>query len=306
MAPCFDFVDVRLLINIAETGSMSRGAERSFLSPPAATNRIRSLEESFGIRLLNRTSTGVTLTPAGEAFVMHGRALFAEVERLNDDLAGFAHGIRGQVRLWVNTTALSDLPEPLAAFMATHPDVNVELREKLSHEILQAIDEGSADIGIVAGTIGNERLELRPYRDDRLVLVAPLGHGFAARDSIDFVETLGSDHISLAESTAINKFVVQAASVCGVRLKMRVEVGSFEAVCRIVEAGVGVAIISEKAARRIERSVRVAVVPLRDEWAVRKLHICMREFAALPSFSRDLVEALAPSAAPVMALKQRA
>lgn len=297
MALHFDFVDIRLLLNVADTGSMGRGAERSFLSPPAATNRIKSLEDAFGVKLLYRNSQGVTLTPAGHTFVQHARALFAEVERLHDDMKAFECGIRGHVRLWANTTALNDfLPQTLARFMAAHPDVNVELRERVSQDIVRAVEEGVADIGIVAGSVRTDRLEALPYRDDKLVLVTCTGHALATREDIDFAETLRFDHVGLSESSAIHKFLTQAASACGMRLNLRIEVGSFDGVCRLVEAGVGIGVVPATAATRYATTMRIRIIPLRDEWAMRKLRICVRSMEQLPSFARDLVDTLAAGA----------
>ena len=157
MNPHFDLVDIRLLINIADASSMGRGAEKTFLSAPAASNHIEGLEESFGVKLLYRSNHGVTLTSAGQAFVHHARAVFTQVEHLHDDLKAYASGIRGHVCLWANTAAMTEfLPRTLTTFMASYPDVNVELRERLSYEIVRAIDEGVTDIGIVAGDVRTE------------------------------------------------------------------------------------------------------------------------------------------------------
>ncbi|MEO6972855.1 MAG: LysR substrate-binding domain-containing protein [Rhodoferax sp.] len=293
MALHFDLVDIRLLINVADASSMSRGAEKTFLSPPAASNRIKSLEDAFGVKLLYRNSQGVTLTPAGHAFVRHARAIFEQVELLNDDLRAYASGIRGHVRLWANTTAMTEfLPRTLAAFMVSYPDVNVELRERLSHEIVRAVDEGVADIGIVAGNVRTEALEVLPYRDDRLVLVTSSDHALAHAGSVEFCETLKYDYVGLSESSAIHRFLVQAASAAGLRLNSRIEVGGFEGVCRLVEAGVGIGVVPEAAATRYAANMQIRIVHLRDEWALRKLRICVRSMEQLTLIARDLVEVL--------------
>ena len=297
MTPHFDLIDLRLLINVADASSMGRGAEKSFLSASAASNRIKSLEDSFGAKLLYRSNHGVTLTPAGEAFVHHARAVFAQVEHLHDDMNAYASGIRGHVRLWANTTAMTEfLPHTLAAFMASHPDVNIELRERLSCEIVRAVDEGVTDIGIVAGDVGRKGLEMLPYRDDRLVLVSPLDHPVARFASMAFSQTLQYDYVSLDESSAIHRFLTNAASSAGLKLNSRIEVAGFEGVCRLIEAGVGIGVVSESAATRHAASMQIKVVQLRDEWALRKLRICVRSVDQLHSFARDLVEALAVGA----------
>ncbi|MEO8279411.1 MAG: LysR family transcriptional regulator [Ideonella sp.] len=297
MTPHFDLVDIRLLINVADASSMGRGAEKSYLSAPAASNRIKGLEDSFGVKLLYRSNSGVTLTPAGQTFVHHARAVFAQVDHLHDDLNAYASGIRGHVRLWANTTAMTEfLPSGLAAFMASHPDVNIELRERLSHEIVRAVDEGVTDIGIVAGDVCTDRLQTLPYRDDRLVLVCSATHPLATNESVDFVDTLEHDYVGLAESSAIHRFLTQAANVAGRKLSSRIEVGNFEALCRLVEAGVGIGVVPQTAATRYAATMQIKVISLRDAWALRKLRICVRSIEQLPSFARDLVDAMSVGA----------
>lgn len=293
MALHFDFVDLQLLIHVADTGSMGRGAERSFLSPPAATKRIKMLEEALSVKLMYRNPHGVSLTPAGQVFVQHARNLFSNVERLHDDMQAFSSGIKGHIRLWTNTTAVNEfLPEALAIFMARQPDVNVELRERLSYEIVKAVEEGVADIGIVAGNVSTENLEVLPFRDYNIVMVCPRNHPLAELESIRFGRTLDFDYVGLSQSSAIHKFLAQAAEVLGGRLKLRVEVGSFEGICRLVEAGVGISVIPASVAERMSKITNIQVVTLQDEWAWRKLRICVRSMNALPSFGRDLVDVL--------------
>jgi DNA-binding transcriptional LysR family regulator len=297
MAQHFDFVDIRLLIHIAESGSMSKGAERTCLSPPAATNRIKSLEDAYGVQLLYRKSQGVTLTPAGQTFLQHARVLMAGVDKLNDEMKQFTQGLTGHVRLWVNTTALGErFAKTLGSFMAEHPDVTVELRERLSHEVARAVDEGSADIGIIAGDIDSERLALLPYGQDRLVVVVPKSHAAASQPQIAFRVLLDYDQVSMPESSAIHRFLMQAALAMGRRFTARIEVGSFENLCRLVEANVGIGVAPESVARRYAQSMQICIVPLEDAWARRLLRVCVRSRETLPSYAQALVEALLASA----------
>lgn len=272
---------------------MGRGAERCFLSPPAATKRIKLLEDALGVKLLYRSSQGISPTPAGEVFVRHARILFSNVDHLNDELKSYAEGLKGHVRLWTNTTAVNEfLPELLTKFMVDRPDVSVELRERLSHEIVKAVEEGVAEVGIVAGNVSTDNLEVQPFRDYELVVVTPRGHPLAALEATPFDSTLKFEYIGLSEASAIHKFLENAAEATGVRLRMRVEVGSFESICRLVEAGIGISVIPRSVAVRMAGTLRLAIIPLEDEWAKRRLRICVRSLNELPAFARDLVEVL--------------
>lgn len=289
----FDIVDMRLMVNVAEANNLTRGAEASHLSLPAASTRVKHLEESIGAKLLYRTSQGVTLTPPGQAFVLHARQVLSQLEHLRGDLQEYARGIKGHLRLQANTTALSEyLPTVLHAYLKAHPDVNIDLRERLSPDIVRAVSEGRADIGIVAGNVRTENLEVTPYRRDRLVLVVPAGHPLAGANGIDFRSTTEYNHVGLHESSAIHGFLQQVCREQGIQLRLRIQVGGFDVACRLVEAGVGIGVMPGATAARLSAKLAIAIVPLLDAWALRELKVCVRSLVDLPPFAQDLVQQL--------------
>jgi DNA-binding transcriptional LysR family regulator len=293
MANHFDLTDLQLIVNIGDASSLTRGAEKSHLSLPAASNRVKNLEDHFGTRLFNRNSQGVTLTPSGEAFLRHARLVLRQIDHLRGDIHEYARGIKGQVKVLANTTAMTEfMPAVLSRYLASHPDVTVELRERLSYLVIKAVSEGSADIGIVAGRPESSELEYLPYRKDRLVLVTSDEHEFAERPEVAFGETMRYEYVGLSEWSAIHAFLIQAADKLGHPFRFRVEVGSFEAVCRMIEAGVGIGVVPELVARRYAQRLKIKIVRLSDEWADRKLQSCGRKLDQLPGFARDLVNML--------------
>jgi DNA-binding transcriptional LysR family regulator len=293
MANHFDLTDLQLIVNIGDASSLTRGAEKSHLSLPAASNRVKNLEDHFGTRLFHRNSQGVTLTPSGEAFLRHARLVLRQIDHLRGDIHEYARGIKGQVRMLANTTAMTEfMPAVLSRFLASHPDVTVELRERLSYLVIKAVSEGSADIGIVAGKPASSELEYIPYREDRLVLVTPLEHPLSELTEVAFSDTLAFEYVGLSEWSAIHAFLIQAADKLGYPFRFRVEVGSFEAVCRMIEAGVGIGVVPELVAKRYAQRLNIKIVCLSDEWSERKLQICVRNLQQLPSFTRDLVNML--------------
>ncbi|MCC6507390.1 MAG: LysR family transcriptional regulator [Aquimonas sp.] len=289
----FDLVDLRLMIRVAEANSLTRGAEAVYMSVPTASTRIKNIEDSIGIKLFYRTSQGVTLTLPGQAFVHHARLVLGQLEHLSGDLQEYAKGIKGHLRVFANTTALGEfLPPVLRAYLLAHPDVNIDLRERLSGDIVRAVSDGQTDIGIVAGTVRTENLEVIPYRRDRLVLVVPLDHAIAALPSVSFVDTLELEHIGLHESSAIHAFLRQICSGLHRTIRLRIQVGNFEAACRMIEATVGVSVLPESAARRHAETMAIQIVPLIDDWSLRAMQICVRSMESLPPFARDLVTLL--------------
>ena len=291
--PRYDIVDLRLFIAIAEAGNLTRGAERSNLSVAAASLRIKNLEEALGVKLFTRQSSGVEPTAAGKVLLDHALRVTRQLERLHGDLQAFSQGVRGKVRMFANTTAITEiLPATLGAYLATHPSVDVDLEERLSPEIARAVADGSVDIGILAGTAAADGLELIPYRRDRLALATPEGHPLAARREIAFADALGQNFVSLHAGSAIHGFAEQVAADMGAGLNVRIRVAGFEAMCRMIEANAGVGLIPLSVAARLKASHRIAVVQLTDAWAERELKICVRSLAELPVFARELVEFL--------------
>ncbi len=293
MAAHFDLPDIKLFVNIAEANSLTRGAERSHMSLPAASIRIKNLEEGLGVKLLYRTSQGVTLTPPGQAFMHHARLVLQQLTELRGDLAEYVKGSRGHVRIFANTTAMAEfLPALLPQFLASHPDVNIDLKERLSNDIVRAVSEGKVDVGIVAGNVRTDGLEVLPFREDRLVLVTSESHPLAARDQIDFGEALAYDFVGMVEASAIHAFLAAAANELNRQIKIRIQVGNFEAACRMVEANVGIGVIPYSAATRHAKYMNIRTVGIADDWAVRKLQIVLRSKQSLPMFARELVELL--------------
>lgn len=289
----YDFTDLSLFRHIVEAGSITHGAERSNLALAAASTRIRKMETAFGTELLVRGRGGVKPTQAGRTLLQHARGILAQTERMQEDLSPYARGLAGQVRVLSNTNALTEfLPETLGSFLMVHPDISVDLEERLSDEIVGLIAEGSGDIGIVAGTVDHAGLQTFPYRSDRFVLVVAQNHPLAGRARIGFAEVLDYDMVGLDRASAIQRFLADKATRLGRAIRLRVQLRSFDAICRLVEANVGVGIVPETTMQRSARTMAISAVRLTDPWALRDLTICVRDVAALPPYARQLVDHL--------------
>ena len=287
----FDITDLSLFRHVVEAGSITRGAERAHLALAAASTRIRHMEQALGAALLTRGRQGVTPTQAGRTLLQHARTMLAQAERLREDLGAYAGGLAGQVRVLSNTNALTEfLPETLSAFLAAHPNVSVDLEERLSDEIVGLIAEGVADIGIVAGTVDAGGLETFPYRSDRFVLVVARDHPLAKRQKIGFAEVLEHDFVGLDRASALQRFLADKAARAGRSLRLRIQLRSFDGVCRLVERNVGVGIVPETTARWAAKTMAINAVELTDHWALRDLTICVRDYKALPPYARQLVD----------------
>jgi DNA-binding transcriptional LysR family regulator len=289
----FDLVDLQLFLHVAETASITHGAEMSNLALPSASGRIRKMEELSGVPLLERGRRGVLLTAAGRAFVHHARLVLQQVEHMKGELSEFAGGRRGRVRMQANASALSEfLPEVFRRFLASHPGIDIDLEENASYGIVRAIAEGFVEIGIVADIVDFSNLEAYPFAPDRLVAVMPRRHPLAGQRSLQFRSLLDHEFVGLAATNALQQHIGQRAIQAGKPLKLRVRLGSFDAACRMVGNGVGLAVIPETAARRCGRAIAISVARLTDPWALRQLHVCARRSTDLPPPARLLLEHL--------------
>ncbi|WP_394764178.1 LysR substrate-binding domain-containing protein [Phenylobacterium sp.] len=289
----FDLTDLKLFCEVADAGSITAGAERSALALAAASTRIRGMEDALGAPLLIRSRQGVTPTEAGRTLLKHARTLLAQSARLREDLSAFAGGMSGEVRLLANTNALTEfLPEVLSAFLAAHPQISVDLEERLSDEIVGLIAEGVADVGIVAGTVDVGALTTYPFRSDRFVVVTPTDHALAQRRAASFAEVLDYDLVGLERSSSLQRFLVGKAAREGKPLRLRVQLRSFDAVCRLVECGVGVGVVPATTAARAAKTMALAITDLADDWALRELTIVVRATGELRPYAKALVESL--------------
>jgi DNA-binding transcriptional LysR family regulator len=293
----FDLVDLQLFIAIADARSITAGAARANLALASASARIKGLEAALAVALLKRGRRGVELTAAGENLLDHARLVIHQVETMRGDLARFSSGVRASVHLLANTSGLSEhLPRALAGFLREHPDINVDVEERESTDIASAIVSGAADLGFAAEHALPATLERFPFGEDRLILVSARRGPFAGRRQIDFREAAACDFVGLTSATALQMHIARHAARLGMRLHVRARLRDFDAICQMVAADVGVAVVPEAAARRCARTMALSMIRLRDDFANRRLVICARSFKALPRPATLLVERLRAAA----------
>lgn len=295
----FDLTDLQLFLHVVEAESITGGSARAHIALASASARIRGMEDALGVPLLLRKRRGIVPTGPGRTLAHHARMVLQQMERMKGELGEYALGLKAHVRLLSNTAALTEfLPEALSAFLARHPNVDIDLEERLSYDIVQAIAAGQADVGIVTDSVDLADLETFAFRPDRLVVVAAIGHALAdgipqrAKRAVDFASTTGFDFIGMTEGSALQQYLAGHAARSGARLKCRVRLRSFEAICRMVETGVGIAVIPEAAAVRCRRTMAIRIFRLNDAWAERRLTICVRQFDALSGYARQLVDSI--------------
>jgi molybdate transport repressor ModE-like protein len=287
-----DPFDLHLFAAVIEHGTITAAASAVNLSLAAASARLKALEDTTGARLLDRSKAGAAPTDAGRALARHAHRVLAELESLHVDMASFGHGLRGTLRLLCNTAAMSEaLPRTIGGFLATTPDLDVDVQELPSEAVIEALRRGTADLGIVADHVDTSGLLVRPWLDDRLVALLPGSWPSGRRRTMAYGELLENPLVGLPRDSGLSRFLATQASRSGRVPRHRVRLAGFDAVAQLVAAGAGAAVMPESAAARY-RGGSTRVIALSDAWARRRLLICMTPQGSELSGVRALVEAL--------------
>lgn len=292
-----DLSSLALFVRIAETASITKAAQASHIALAAASRRIALLEQGLGVQLLFRTAKGVELTPAGNALLLHARRMLGQVDEMRAELADYTKGGKGLVRVHANTSALAQyLSQDLASFAVTHPTIKVAIEEHRSGAIVQNLQSGTADIGIVMEGAPTGNLQCFDYRTDTLVAVLPKKHPLRGK-RIAFAKLLDYDFVGLESDTVISQLLAAAAVAAEKPLRLRVQLKGFDVVAKMIQAGLGIGVLPEGAARSFASPMGLRLVPLTDAWAQRRMWVCVRDYAALPASARQLADHLVVPAA---------
>lgn len=289
-----DMTSLRLFVAVCQERNIARAAEREFIAPSAVSRRIAEIEAAIGLPVIERLSRGIAVTPVGETLLRHAQAVIANVEALGAELSHYYSGAKGNVKLVANLASIVQfLPEDIAAFQRLFPDVSIDIEEQNSGDALRTIEERGAHFGICNVIDGIERFEQRPYRTDRLSLAVPKNHRLAGAVQVALSDILDENFVSLPTGSALTSLLTREASRLGRTMSIKIRVGSLDALCRMVHAGLGVAIVPHMAGELNANSLDLALIPLSDPWAVRKLVIIHRRSDQLDATVNTLINFLA-------------
>jgi DNA-binding transcriptional LysR family regulator len=290
-----DPTSLKLFISVVELGTIAAAAEREHIAAAAISKRISELEDTLKATLLIRTNKGIRATPAGLALSTMARRALHELDEIAVHMTEYSSGLRGFIRVFANISAITQfLPEDIKRFLSEYPNVRVELEEKISPTIVNSVAENSADIGIISGTTIHHEYDLErfPYKEDTLVLIAPTHHPLTKKSDFRFADALQYDFIGLHRGSAINSIVSAAAVDLKYSVKNKVQVTGFDALCFMVNSGLGVGVLPRDIAQRYSKIFNIKILDLDESWARRKLEICVRSFDALPTAAKLFVKHL--------------
>jgi DNA-binding transcriptional LysR family regulator len=289
----FDPVTLRLFLAVCEERNIARAAEREAIVASAISKRIGAIETELGVSLLKRGRRGIEPTAAGEVLLRQARDVLATMERMHAELSEFASGVHGSVRVFASLSVLSErLPDDVGTFLASNRKVRVSLEERVSSEIARGVRDGAVDFGVCweAGDLSG--LATLRYRSDQLCAVMLGKHPLARRKRIAFADTLELEHIEIRSGSVVQATLQRAAALAGRQLRQRIQVSTFDAACRNVAAGLGIAVVPREAVAAFANTLDLHLVPLSDPWAVRRFVICMRSRESLTATARLLVDYL--------------
>jgi DNA-binding transcriptional LysR family regulator len=287
-----DLTSLQLFVAVCERGSIGKAAEQEFMAPSAVSKRLSDLESAVGTTLLYRHARGANPTPAGQSLLHHARSVLFSLDKMQGELSEYADGIRGHVRMHANISAIVQfLPEDLGSFIRLHDQIKIDLEEHLSSEVVRAVQEGAADLGIchtgVSGPLPD--LQTRPYRQDQLVLIVPQAHPLAGEKQLAFADSLDWDHVGLHANSSIYQAMHQAATSAGRGIRLRIRVTGLDAMCRMIHNGLGVGLMPRRAFELMHGVGELTCVALTDDWATRQIDLVARDFSTLPVTARLLV-----------------
>ncbi|MDI9334342.1 MAG: LysR substrate-binding domain-containing protein [Cytophagales bacterium] len=276
----FDFVSIRLAVLCAQTESLTTAARECYLVLPAASRRIRELELAIGSQLFERHSRGLRVTPAGRVFMRRGLSLLQEIQAMGKELNDLQQGVVRHIQLFAGSAAISQfLPPLIASYSRANPELQVDLEERFSEQVVLALREGQADVGVFVEGVNWDGLDAQPFRSDELVLIFPQGHLLSGKKPIAFADTLDEQWISLNPGAAMLQQQLIAANGLGKPLKLRMQVNSFDAVSHMVSSGLGIAMLPKTSALPLLKSMNLSWRPLKDEWTKRRLLVGIRKGA---------------------------
>lgn len=294
-----DITSLRLFAAVCEARSIARAARDANIVGSAISKRLAQLEDAVGTQLLVRRRHGVEVTAAGATLLEHARAILASNARIERDMAAYAQGVRGQVRVLATSSALAEsLADDIAAFLQQpqHGDIRIDLEERLSTGVVRDVREGVASLGVCWDAADFTGLQTLPYRHDHLAVVTPADHALARRRRVRFADTLAYEHVSMPTASAVLTLLQRAAQASGQPLRHRVTVSNFDSAFRVVRAGLAISVAPAEVAAPYAQAHGLSVVPLDEPWARRRFALCMRDAGQLSVAASLLLEHLRAAA----------
>lgn len=281
---------LKVFCTVAETKSFSKASEIIHLTQPAVSLQIQALEELYETKLFDRSSSSVTLTKAGEVLYKYAKnilSLYADAEKQIGDLTGL---VKGSLSVGASTTIGNNLlPLIICDFKKTRPKIKVHMRVGNTKQIIELLNSGNIDFGIVEGDISKQKLKNEPLLHDELVVIVPSFHPWAKRKDISILELIKEPFIFREEGSGTRQIIEKYLSSHGIsvnNMKITTILGSTVAIKEAVESGLGIAIVSRWSARKERKYGTLKLLSIKEEKMMREFTLVFSK-SSVPTHAVD-------------------
>ena len=269
---------LKVFCDVVETRSFSVAASQNFVTQSAVSQQIRTLEERYGRRLLERTRGNVQLTPAGEILYQVSKEIVQRYQDMEAQLQVVAQRVAGTVRVaTVHSIGLYELSAQIKRYLKAYPQVHLHLEYSRSNKIYEEALRGQIDLGVVAYPSRRPQITVLPFREDRLVLACPPSHPLARHRQVSIRKLQGERLVGYERDIPTRRETDRLLRRYGVEVRYVMELDNIETIKRVIEIGTGLAILPEPALRPEVKNKTLVAVHLSDELFLRPLGIIHRQ-----------------------------
>jgi len=290
---------LKVFCDLVEMQSFSLAAERNFITQSAVSQQIRTLEDRFNRRLLERVRgrREVRLTTAGEVFYREAKNVLSCFDQLNESMRGLVGKIGGTVKVaTVYSIGLHELPPKVREFMSKFPSAKIDLEYSRTTRVVRDVIDGVVELGVVAFPEPRRGLTIVPMMSDRLVLICAPDHEFAKREKIRAKDLKGSDFVLFERDIPTRKATDKILKANGVEVRKVAEFDNIETIKRAVEVGFGLAIVPQPSVEDEQKNGQLAVVQLAEKEWVRPVGVVYRSDRSLSLAAKKFVQLLEDNA----------
>lgn len=283
----------QVFCDLVETTSFSEAAERNSISQSAVSQQIKTLEDRFGVTLVERGRRNFAVTPEGEAFLRAARNILDSFRAIEDELVAMRDVVAGRLTIaTVYSIGFHELPPYLDRFREQFPEVDLQVQYRRSNEVYADVSENLADLGLVAYPQERKGVEIEPAWKDRLVVICPPSHALAKRSSLALKAIDGERFISFEPDLPTRKAIDDMFGQAGIQVKEVVEFDNIETVKRGVLIENAISIVPSESVRSEVESKTLVQIPIEGKFIWRPLGIVRRRTKAVTPAMREMIQVL--------------
>ena len=284
---------LKIFCDIVARRSFSRAAEDNGISQSGASQVVGQLENRLGVQLIERSKRPLVPTREGQVFFEGCRKIVDRYDALEDEVRSLHEQVAGRVRVAaIYSVGLHHMSRYLQEFMSQHPKANVRLEYLHPERVLESVEHGEADIGVVSYPRSTRTVHAEPWREEPMVLVCAPGNAFARRETIQLAALEGQAMVSFDPNLVIRHEIDRVLAARGVEPNVVMEFDNIETIKRAIEIDAGVALLPEPTVLREVAAGTLASVRIGDEELVRPLGIIHARGKPLAPTVRRFIELL--------------